>query len=83
VILFLTLMLQTRTKLITLRTASTGNWNVHLINTILYFLGHFNTKVGKEGIFKLTIRNESLHEISNDNRAIVVNFATSKNQSYV
>jgi hypothetical protein len=27
----------------------------------------FNTKVGREAIFKLTIWNESLHEISNDN----------------
>jgi hypothetical protein len=41
-------------------------------------LGDFNAKVGKEDIFKLTIGNESLHEISNDNGAIVVNFATSK-----
>jgi hypothetical protein len=30
-------------------------------------LGNFNAKVGKEDIFKPTIRNESLHEISNDN----------------
>jgi hypothetical protein len=29
-------------------------------------LGEFNAKVGKEDIFKLTIGNESLHEISND-----------------
>jgi hypothetical protein len=27
----------------------------------------FNAKVGREDIFKLTIENESLHEISNDN----------------
>jgi hypothetical protein len=37
----------------------------------------FNAKVGREDIFKLTIGNETLHEISNDNG--VVNFATSKN----
>jgi hypothetical protein len=30
-------------------------------------LGHFNAKVGREDIFKPTIGNESLHEISNDN----------------
>jgi hypothetical protein len=38
----------------------------------------FNAKVDKEDIFKLTIGNESLHEISNDNGVRVVNFATSK-----
>jgi hypothetical protein len=32
-----------------------------------------------EDIFKLTIGNESLHEISNDNGVRLVNFATSKN----
>jgi hypothetical protein len=30
-------------------------------------LGDFNAKVGKEDIFKPTIGNENLHEISNDN----------------
>jgi endonuclease/exonuclease/phosphatase family metal-dependent hydrolase len=42
-------------------------------------LGDFNAKVGREDIFKPTIGNESLHEISNDNGIRVVNFATSKN----
>jgi hypothetical protein len=42
-------------------------------------LGDFNAKVGKENIFKPTIGNESLHEISNDNGVRIVNFATSKN----
>jgi endonuclease/exonuclease/phosphatase family metal-dependent hydrolase len=42
-------------------------------------LGDFNTKVGREDIFKLTIGNESSHEISNDNGVRVVNFATSNN----
>jgi hypothetical protein len=42
-------------------------------------LGDFNAKVGKEHIFKPTIWNESLHEISNDNGIRLVNFATSKN----
>jgi hypothetical protein len=44
-------------------------------------LGHFNAKVGREGIFKLTTGNESLHKISNDNGVSVVNFTTSKNPS--
>jgi hypothetical protein len=38
----------------------------------------FNVKVGSEDIFKLTVGNESSHEISNDNGVRVVNFATSK-----
>jgi endonuclease/exonuclease/phosphatase family metal-dependent hydrolase len=42
-------------------------------------LGDFNAKVGRENIFKRTIGDESLHEISNDNGVRVVNFATSKN----
>ena len=29
-------------------------------------LGDFNIKVGRENIFKLTIRNESLHQDGND-----------------
>jgi hypothetical protein len=39
----------------------------------------FNAKVGREDIFKPTIGNESLNEISNDNEIRVVNFAISKN----
>ena len=42
-------------------------------------LGGFNAKVGRENIFKPTTGNESLHQDSNDNRVIIVNFATSKN----
>jgi hypothetical protein len=42
-------------------------------------LGDFSAKVGRENIFKLTIRNNSLHEITNDIGVRVVNFATSKN----
>jgi exonuclease III len=38
----------------------------------------FNAKVGRENIFKPTIGNESLHEISTDSGVRVVNFATSK-----
>jgi hypothetical protein len=42
-------------------------------------LGDFNSKLGREDIFKLAIGNESLHETSNDNGVRVVNFAISKN----
>jgi hypothetical protein len=42
-------------------------------------LGEFNTKAGRENIFKQMIWNNSSHEISNDNGVRVVNFATSKN----
>jgi hypothetical protein len=41
-------------------------------------LSDFSAKVGRESIFKLTIGNERLHEIINDNGVRVVNFATSK-----
>jgi hypothetical protein len=44
-------------------------------------LRDFNAEEGKEDILKLTTRNESLHEISNDNGVRLVNFATSKNLS--
>ena len=42
-------------------------------------LGDFNAEVGRENIFKPTIRNESLHQDSNDNGVRIVNFVTSKN----
>ena len=42
-------------------------------------LGDFNTKVGRENIFKPTIGNESLHQDSNDNGVRIVNLAVSKN----
>jgi exonuclease III len=42
-------------------------------------VGDFNANVEREDIFKPTIENESLHEISNDNGIRLVNFATSKN----
>jgi hypothetical protein len=46
---------------------------------VKFLLGDFNIKVCREGIFKPTIGNENLHEISNDNGVRAVNFATSKN----
>jgi hypothetical protein len=42
-------------------------------------LGDFNAEVGREDIFKPTIGNESLYEISNDYGVRVATFATSKN----
>jgi hypothetical protein len=39
----------------------------------------FNAKVGRENIFKPTVGNESLHEISNGSGIRVVNCATSRN----
>jgi hypothetical protein len=41
-------------------------------------LGDFNTKVGRGDIFKPINKNDSSHEISNDNGVRVVNFATSR-----
>jgi hypothetical protein len=41
-------------------------------------LGDFNATVRSEDIFKPTLRNDSLHEISNDNGIRVVNFGTQK-----
>jgi hypothetical protein len=56
----------------------------HLFDKFLKYhmkilLGDFNAEVGREDIFKSTIVNESLNEISNDNGVRLVNFATSKN----
>jgi hypothetical protein len=38
-------------------------------------LADLNAKVGREGILKLTFRNDSLHEICDENGVRVVNFA--------
>jgi hypothetical protein len=68
-----------RTKSI-LKTDSMKKWNRHLINSIntplKILLADFNAKVGREDIFKPTIGNESLHEISNDNGVRIANSAT-------
>ena len=42
-------------------------------------LGDFNVKLGKGGIFKPTIGNESLHQDCNNDDIRIENFATSKN----
>jgi hypothetical protein len=72
-------MLQQKIKLMMWRTTSIRNWNVCFTNSLNTILGDFNANVGKEDIFKLTIWNESLHDISNDSGDRLVNFATSKN----
>lgn len=62
------------------------NWNVYsIIPEVPYefFLRDFITKLGREGIFKPTTGNESLHEIRNDNGVRVINVDTSKNLSTV
>jgi hypothetical protein len=46
---------------------------------IKILLRDFNAKLRREDIFKLTIGNESLHQVNNDNGVSVVNFATSNN----
>jgi hypothetical protein len=43
----------------------TGCIKIYVIVTLKILLGDFNAKVGREDIFKPTIGNESLHEISN------------------
>jgi hypothetical protein len=46
---------------------------------MIVLLGDFNAKLCMEDNFKLTIWNEGLHEISNDNGVRVVNYVTSRN----
>jgi len=41
-------------------------------------LGDFNAKVGRENIFKPTIRNESLLQDRNDNGVKILHFPTTK-----
>jgi hypothetical protein len=42
-------------------------------------LGDLKAKVGRENIFKPTIGNDSLHQVSNENGVRRVNSAPSKN----
>jgi hypothetical protein len=46
-------------------------------------LADISVKVGKEDIFKPTVVNESLHEISNNNGVRAENFATLKNLTVI
>jgi len=41
-------------------------------------LGIFNSKVGRENIFKPTVGKGNLHQNSNDNGVRIINFATPK-----
>jgi len=41
-------------------------------------LGDFNSKVGSKDIFKPTVWNDSLHEITNGNEVTILYFATLK-----
>jgi hypothetical protein len=45
---------------------------------VIVLLGDFNANVGKEDMFKPTVRDELSQEISNDNGVSSVNFDTSK-----
>jgi len=56
-----------------------GVFNQFLKYHMKILLGDFNAKVGREDIFKSSIENESLCEISVYEGVRVVNFATSKN----
>jgi hypothetical protein len=58
-------------------------FNPFLKNRIKILLRNFNAEDEREDIFKPTIWNESLHEISNDNGVREVNFATQKDLSRV
>jgi hypothetical protein len=46
---------------------------------VIILLGDFNVELGREGIFKPTTGNDSVHEDSSDIGVSIVNFATSKN----
>jgi hypothetical protein len=51
------------------------DWSLYFFFQKYYvkiLLGDFNAKEGREDIFKPTIGNESLHDISNDNGITVV-----------
>jgi hypothetical protein len=51
----------------------------HFLKYHINILSSFSAKIGREDIFKPTVRNESLHKISSDNGDRIVKHATSKN----
>jgi hypothetical protein len=57
------------------------DYGVYLVlipwNALIMFI--YANQVGKKGILKLTVRNKSLYEISDDNGVRVLNFATTRN----
>jgi hypothetical protein len=59
------------------------NWNMYSNKFPKYhmkiLLGDVSAKVSREDIFKPSVGNENLHEISNDNGVRVVSFSTSTN----
>jgi hypothetical protein len=80
-LLFWTFLPQQRINLMVWSTGS-KNYNVYSmnsLNTIHNFVRRFQCQSKWEDIFKPTIGNKSLHEISGDNGVTIVKFATSKN----
>ena len=57
---------------------SEQNINQIANSDIKIILGDFNAKVGKEGVCKSTIGNESLHNDTNNNRIKIIHFKISK-----
>jgi hypothetical protein len=55
--------------------------NLHKYHVSIFL--DFYARVGKAGTFNSAIRNETLHDTSNDNEVTVVNFVTYKNLSKV
>jgi hypothetical protein len=58
-------------------------YTINFLNTITEILLDCNGKVGREDICNPIVRNESLHEINNNNNRVIINFTTSKNLSKV
>jgi hypothetical protein len=50
-------------------------------NDIKMVIGYLNAKIGKEGIYKGRVGEQSLHTDSNDNGQRITNFATGRNMA--